>query len=599
MGKVSIKYKLFFCYSLLLVLSLFCAVLISQHFTGKVFREKTLQDHRRELTLITNNLQLNLNHISDYVMSVALDPVVIASLEEYSALSEQDAAYNDIRRSLGKEINSIIGMSQNIFQWDIATLDQSFLNVSGYELLNPIERVLGPNYFAKANAKRSITLNGPFMISQTGEYKEIFPVFVMSKQIVDLDTLKKLGYVAFFISEASLSSDFEKNLSFDGEMDYFILSGDNKILSSSRKEVISSDFLELQGLSKQDTEVLTKQGSCIAGSGKNSIFYTVTSMEQYGWRVVYATSMASLMVSQYYVRGIVVVIGAAVCMIALIMTGIIAYRITHPIVALSKRMSTCYAEEPKGEISYSSHNEIENLYAGFEAMLQNSQQLMEQIYNEQEEKSNYKFQLIQAQIKPHFLYNTFETIKSLVDIGMNKEASEAVMAVSKFYRMSLNDGNDITSVADEIELSRQYMYIQKLRYMEYLDYEIEECRDLKKYIIPKLTLQPLLENAIYHGIKARQEGGKISLQVQEKEECLFFSIEDDGMGIDGETLEHLNRSFRQDDKKDADSFGLYSINRRIQLFFGSEYGLHLVSEKCKFTCVTLTIPKMMHEKNLK
>ena len=164
--------------------------------------------------------------------------------------------------------------------------------------------------------------------------------------------------------------------------------------------------------------------------------------------------------------------------------------------------------------------------------------------------------------------------------------------MSKFYRMSLNTGNDITSVTKEIELSEQYMYIQKLRYMEYLDYEFPEYDGLKEYIMPKLTLQPILENAIYHGIRQRQDAGKILLQIEEKEDRLIFVIEDNGVGIDEKRLKELNDDLNSGDKKRVKSFGLYSINRRIQLFFGNGYGLYVESSEEEYTRVYLSIPKV-------
>lgn len=591
MGNISIKYRLFLSYSVLVILSLLGTVVVSQSFFGETFRKSMMQDHHRELTLITNSLQSDLNHIADYEQSVALDSIVMTALQEHPSIPDNVAEYNDMRRRLGKTVNSIIGGNPEIFQWDIITLDNQFLHVSGYDLLNSIQETLGENYFSRINARRGIILEGPFMIENTGTDAEAAPFFVMSRQIVELDTLKPLGYVAFFLFEESLASVFENNMPADIKLDFFILSEENDILSSSKKETIGKSFEKAQKVGKYNVDELLLNGTYQTDSGRDSILYTVTHMEQNGWKVVYAAPMKGLMASQYYVKGIVLAIGVTACMVSMLMAGYIAVHITKPIVELSKKMSTYYASRPQKAVSYTSRNEIRNLYAGFEDMVKDFRALMKQMYNEQEEKSNYKFQLIQAQIKPHFLYNTFETIKSLIDIGMSEEASEAVIAISGFYRMSLNDGNDIISVAGEVEMTRQYMYIQKLRYMDCLDYQICECKGLDNYTIPKLTLQPLLENSIYHGIKPKQEEGKIRLDITEERDCLIFVIEDNGVGIDREKLDNLNRILCGDEREASGAFGIHSINRRIRLFFGEEYGLVLESEKDVFTRVTLTIPK--------
>ena len=217
--------------------------------------------------------------------------------------------------------------------------------------------------------------------------------------------------------------------------------------------------------------------------------------------------------------------------------------------------------------------------------------MMQEIYRQQEEKSIYQFQLIQSQIRPHFLYNTLEMIKSLVDCQMYGEAGRAILAMSRFYRLSLNTGNDICSVTQEIQLARQYLYIQRLRYAEYMDYVIEDCEAAGEYCIPKLTLQPLLENSIYHGIKEKQGMGKIVLRMELTEDTLRFHVWDNGAGISPDLLQKLRQSLQEEEKKEEASFGLYSINRRIRLFFGPEFGLELESRQGEYTCITVTIPK--------
>ena len=219
-----------------------------------------MQDHHRELTLITNSLQSDLNHIADYEQSVALDSIVMTALQEHPSIPNNVAEYNDMRRRLGKTVNSIIGGNPEIFQWDIITLDNQFLHVSGYDLLNSIQETLGENYFSRINARRGIILEGPFMIENTGTDAEAAPFFVMSRQIVELDTLKPLGYVAFFLFEESLASVFENNMPADIKLDFFILSEENDILSSSKKETIGKSFEKAQKVGKYNVDELLLNG---------------------------------------------------------------------------------------------------------------------------------------------------------------------------------------------------------------------------------------------------------------------------------------------------------------------------------------------------
>lgn len=591
MRRMSIKHKIFISYSVLIVSVLLCTVMISQKSTSRAFEQNITQEHRRELLLITNGIKSNLEHLKDYSMSIALDPEVISILEANPKKPENIGSQFELKNKLGKRVTSIVGVNQSIFQWDIIALDKSFFYVNGAEILNSMSETLSSDFYAKISSGRASQLSGPYIVDLSSDGQEQLPVFVMSKQILNIDTLKPLGYIVFFITEPSLAETFQKDMPPELQQNFYLLSDKNEILSSTKKEFICKDFGETIDLSQQNQKELFDNGKYLFDNGRNSYLYTATPMEINGWKVVYETPLAELMNSQYQVRWFTLVIGFTACIFALILAGVIAHKITNPIIVLSKKMSLYYMKKPKPKVSYASNNEIDNLYTGFDTMVENSERMMRQIYNDQEEKSKYKFQLIQSQIKPHFLYNTLEMIKSLIDIGMNNEAAQAVMAVSKFYRMSLNDGNDITSVKNEIELARQYMYIQKLRYMEYLNYKIDHYTGLNEYVIPKLTLQPLLENAIYHGIKNKQETGEIHLIIRELEETIEFVVEDNGMGMEKDTLAQVKDSLHYDENKNVMSFGLYSINRRLQLFFGEEYGLTIDSVKGQYTRVALTLPK--------
>lgn len=593
MKKTSIKMKLFLGYAVLLISTLMCTILIAQNYADQVFYQTITADQFREQTLITNTLGQKIEHASDYIMSIALDNTIISTMKNHPGITSRSLEYNDVRRMMGAKVNSILGITQSLFEWDIITLNNDFLHVSGYDLLNNIEVALGEDYFSIANVQRDVVINGPFFVESPLANGNRVPVFVMSKQIVDLLSLEALGYIAFFITEESIASVFEENIPEQVQPDYYLLSDTNEILVSSQKQLIGHDFTCSLGFSKKEIESLFQNGTILQGMGQKAAYYTVTAMQQNNWNVVYVTSMEELMLNRNLSRIIVFLIGIVACLLALAIGGILAVKVTRPIVKLSKMMSTYFSVDTTKSINFISRDEIENLHTGFNLMVRDAQCLMQQIHDEQEEKSNYRFQLIQAQVKPHFLYNALETIKSLLDLEMYGVAGDAIIAISEFYRMSLNVGSDIISVADEIELSERYMYIQKLRHTEYLDYVFEVCASLEYYMIPKMTIQPLLENAIDHGIKMKQEYGRIRLIVTDQGDSLVLTIEDNGVGMDAGELMRIRESLKVEDKRNAASFGLYSINRRIKLLFGTNYGLDMDSEQGRYTRITVTIPKVL------
>lgn len=592
MKNMTVRSKIFWCYSILFIITLLLTVFISQKVVQKVFYDSVLQSYRREQVYTANQLQSSLEHLKDYQRTVSLDSVVRDTFSHYPQVLELESDIYNMNRTLRKRVTTIIGTNRDIYEYVFVTLGGTFLLFSDEtSFQTSIGKFLGHEFFLKNNSNRGLVLNGPFeMKPDNGEQIRFF---VLSKQVVDLNTLDPLGYVAFIIKEEVFSDIFENNMPLEIQSDFYLISEDMQILSSSDKETVGKNLSVIKGIFGHDLTQLKENGMCEVEESAGTLLYTMTKMEGSEWSVVHSTSMEALLSSQHKTRQIVIGIGFIACIFSLCFASVIARQITEPIVKLSHKMTNYHAaEEAKGMTADISRDEIKNLYMSFEYMVEKSDQLMRQIYIEQEEKSNYQLQLIQSQIKPHFLYNTLEMIKSLVDCQMYEEAGQAIMAMSRFYRLSLNSGNDVTSVAQEMELSKQYLCIQKMRYAEYMDYTVMECRGMEQYAIPKLTLQPLLENAIYHGIKEKQEDGRIKLTIQEMEKCFVFKVWDNGAGMDSEVLEKVRMSLSTQKKEKEGSFGLYSINRRLQLFFGTECRLEIESEQSVFTCVTVTIPKI-------
>ena len=590
MKNLSVRLRIFVSYSILLAAALAVTVALSWSLIQRTFRETMLQSYQRELVYIMNRLQTQMSHVEDYQKSIALDNVVMDTMAGNPRAPERELDFYNMNRTLRSRATHIIGTNRYIYQYIFVTLDNTFLSFRDESFPVMVEDVLGRDYFSVHNRGKEITWNGPYRMQ--GVNGEPMNFFVVSKQVVDLMTLEPLGYIAFIVEEDFFSEAFEKNLPDELQVEYYLLSDGQQVLSASDKAALGKDFASGRGMTQEDMERLWTEGSCDVRAGDDTLLYSRMKLETRGWDVIYATSMDTLLGRQGRLFRMTVLTGAVACALSLGIAFGLAGRITKPIGMLSGKMMNYYAKEgaPQAPANISK-NEIRNLYYAFDRMLENSQRMMQEIYRQQEEKSRYQFQLIQSQIRPHFLYNTLEMIKSLVDCQMYGEAGKAILAMSRFYRLSLNTGNDICSVAQEIQLARQYLYIQRLRYAEYMDYVIEDCEEAGDYCIPKLTLQPLLENSIYHGIKEKQGMGKIVLLVEQTEDMLRFRVWDNGAGISPEDIGKLRKTLQEEEKKEEASFGLYSINRRIRLFFGPEYGLELESRQGEYTCITVTVPK--------
>lgn len=265
-----------------------------------------------------------------------------------------------------------------------------------------------------------------------------------------------------------------------------------------------------------------------------------------------------------------------------------AKRIVDPISQLAGKVQRLGEGDFSVTPVATSSTEIATLDAGFDEMAGRIDALMAKEIEDQKALHRTELELMQSQINPHFLYNTLDSLVWLAETGRNQEVVQMVTSLSVFFRKSLSKGKDIITVGEEYDQVRSYLEIQIIRYSDILTYEINLPENIWPYQIPKLTLQPLVENAIYHGIKNKRGGGKIIIAGEEKQDCLVLTVSDNGGGMAEEQLDELRRGIYRDDHG---GLGLINVHKRLLNYFGQASGLHFDSEVGEGTVVTIIIPK--------
>ena len=200
---------------------------------------------------------------------------------------------------------------------------------------------------------------------------------------------------------------------------------------------------------------------------------------------------------------------------------------------------------------------------------------------------------LQSQINPHFLYNTLDTIIWMAEAKKTDQIVEVVSALSNFFRISLSKGQDWITISEEIERVKSYLIIQKIRYRDIMDFKIEVDERVADNTVLKLILQPLVENAIYHGIKNKREGGTIFVRARPNNANeVLFEVEDNGIGFAPEKLIQIQDELADNsgEIKQESGFGLGNVNHRLKLYYGMQYGLSIKSKYQGGTCVTFVIP---------
>ena len=213
---------------------------------------------------------------------------------------------------------------------------------------------------------------------------------------------------------------------------------------------------------------------------------------------------------------------------------------------------------------------------------------MNQVRQEEISLRKTELKALQAQINPHFLYNTLDAIGWLCEEERCQDAVEMVNALAKLFRISISKGHELITIQKEVEHARSYLKIQNFRYKNQFSYDFQIEEDCLQYYCNKITLQPIIENAIYHGLDRMVDEGHIQIGIYSEGEDVIFRVEDNGVGMSEEQC----RSILHKEPGDNSGIGIKNVNDRIKIYFGKEYGLSIESELDVGTCVTIRMPKV-------
>jgi two-component system sensor histidine kinase YesM len=318
---------------------------------------------------------------------------------------------------------------------------------------------------------------------------------------------------------------------------------------------------------------------------------TYRDIESTDWRMAWIVPQASIMAQSSHVilqfLIIYIVMAVLVLLIGIFQSNTIARRIT----SLRNQMRQIKTERPEPLTLQPGKDEVGELIETYNYMVERINNLLDDTVAAAEELKNEELKALRAQIDPHFLYNTLDMIKWLIKAGSNEKAAEAIMALSRFYRLTLNRGNLTASVAAELEHVSLYIKLMNMRFDEKIEYLIDMPEDMLEYEIPLIIFQPIVENAIQHGIFEKpSKSGKIIISGWDSDDMLYFLISDDGIGMTAEQISGLMLTNPEDET--SSGIGAYNTHRRLQLMCGrDDCGLYYSSEYGKGTEVTFHIQK--------
>jgi len=277
--------------------------------------------------------------------------------------------------------------------------------------------------------------------------------------------------------------------------------------------------------------------------------------------------------------------GLSCLFFGLLVAWLTSYSITRPIAKLVQSITKVGRGDFSVTVPSLGHDEVGILLNRFNKMTTEISTLMDNVAEEQRMKRNYELMALQAQIYPHFLYNTLDNLAALIQMGMKEDAYQMVRSLASFYKIALSKGDSLITVEEELKNARHYLEIQKIRYADDFDYAIEVAPDMLPLKIPKLSIQPILENAIYHGIRNKRGKGWIHVEGILSEKYAIIRIADNGAGMSEELRKKVLTS-----ESPIRSFGLKSVHDRLQIYFGSEFGIEIQSRQGEGTKISMLFP---------
>ncbi|VBB05716.1 signal transduction histidine kinase internal region [Lucifera butyrica] len=561
--------KLIFFFCLLILVPVFVIAYQSFTISSALIEEKTARYSHDILYQTANNVQAQM----DKVTGITFD--IIANQEM------QELLFNAHSRTLSEyEITRTRGRVENILASYVLFNDgiSSIFIVTGKDGLDfALNKDRRQYDLLQADRGKIYAGKGGVIWYGTDPKEQVIPI---ARAINSLRTQKPLAYMVVYLQE-SYFSDLLKKTQYVGNGSIFIIDGNKRICSHKDKAMLGKIARELDGIELAPDYSFSKR--YINGELQ---YISCSPPLKNGWRLV------SVIPANHYQREIInlrnsiVLVAILITILAVFLAVLIARSISRPISKLSMAMAQFGQGNLTVHCPVGSKDEVGQLGASFNNMVENIHHLMQVLYDEQLLKRDAELKSLRMQINPHFLYNTLETINWMARMKGADEVGDMAKSLGDLMRATIS-GKDFISLQEELKGLRSYLNIQKYRYGDKFDAVIHIPEELQGLFIPKLIVQPIVENAICHGIEPALTNCTIKVSARVREAVLVIEVEDDGVGMTAEAYEAIREHCDSDSHS---GIGINNVKRRITTLFGEEYGLSLQSEPGRGTKITIRLP---------
>ena len=553
-----------------LIVYIFLLVLLLLGFVGSLYYQTSSQTIRQLTERTTrNSMEQSGQFIASYLQKLKQTTSTLSKEETIRKFAQNQESSE---RSVQALMKTIIETDPDLVSAVLVTKDGRVVSTDSQISMQTSSDMMNEKWYQEAVHTKAMPVLTPARKESLSSEKEKWVVSV-TQEVVD-EAGQNLGVLRLDIGYNSLKAYLDR-LQLGKKGFSFIVNSQHEFVYHPKKSVYSSS----QEMKAMQPYISVKDGYA---DQKQAFVYQIDIADS-DWTLIGVASLEQLQMLQSQM--LYSFMGLGVLALLMCLTGIwFVLRLwIKPLQNLQAVILKIGAGDSNLRAEAKGSPELVDLAQQFNKMLDQIEQLMEAVKAEEQNVRRYELRALSAQINPHFLYNTLDTIVWMAEFNDSKRVVEVTKSLAQYFRLALNQGHEQISLKDEIDHVRQYLFIQKQRYGDKLQYEIEEDESIADYKLPKLVLQPLVENAIYHGIKEIDRQGMIRVTSKAEEGRLILSIYDNGRGFDlqnseDQTLLRLG------------GVGLKNVDQRLRLQFGDDYHMEIQSEPDTFTQISLYLP---------
>ncbi len=576
----SVRSALFAAISVMVLCAVIIVVAISLRFTRtSVFDNAVV--YTRTIVRQTNQ---NIDSYIDYMDNIAT--MVSGSRDTQTFLynkDEETLQVSECRQRLVEQFRTILKSRNDIRNIGLIQKDGNRLFNNGGQQKNAYLDLDTQAWYKNAiTSNRSVLTSSHVQHVIRGERPWVITV---SRGVRNFTGSGNREGVVFIDLNYSAISELCDQNSIGSKGYVFLLDQDGNVVYHPQQQQLYNE-LQTENI---DLVMNTDKETLMDGSGDNARIYTISRSEKTGWTVVGCTNVAELLKDSKKARSIYVLVAAILVVVALVLSNFIARNITRPLQQLRDSMARVQEGDfGAAEVEVTSRNEVGSLTRSFNVMTSRIQELMKQNIYEQQQKRKSELKALQSQINPHFLYNTLDSIIWMAEGKKNEEVVVMTASLARLLRQSISNEEEQVPIGQEVEYARSYLTIQKMRYKDKLEFQIQVDAQIMGVPIIKLVLQPFIENAIYHGLKYKEGKGLLIVRGYREGENAVLQIKDNGAGMDEQTLSHIFEKHKVNYR--SNGVGVYNVQKRLQLYYGMDYGITYSSKQGEGTTASIVIP---------